>query len=591
MNQKSVSEKEVGIISFLSKTQPFPSILKQRYSDFIVNEIDENRKVVYLTNKNYEEEETEKPTKSTNLEGFKQIKEIFSEEISQKFEEFLKNLQNSKKIKIQNSKKFFQFPEIESKETRKRVHEIIRDNFENLISKTDDKNSIITQEKTGNIRYWPSNRPVYLKFVLYKENQELNGAISLISRLTRIGPKIFSYAGIKDKRGITTQNITAFKVEAQKLEKINSRLRKIQLGNFEYIDNPINLGQLWGNRFIICLRDIKGNDEEIIEATNSLKNKGFINYFGLQRFGSSSIPTHKIGIALIQKDWKKAVELILENRPNDTPDITQARDYYFKEKNPAKAFNAFPKSFIAERSVLANLKKQKDNFKNAIFGITRNLRMLYGHSLQSYLFNWMTTTRIQQNQDEILEGDLVLIDSNPYIVKKEDIESKKFSIEDVVLPIPGEYSIFPQNQEVLKTIEEKLSKENITMDQFKEASKELLLTGDYRNIIQIPQNVQFEIVYYSEPDELLLKENIESLDIDLSQKVLKSNTDSFEDNQKKLKGLILQFDLKSSDYATMCIREITKMDTSTEIQTKLARNSKKRILEENENEKEKEKEN
>ena len=27
----------------------------------------------------------------------------------------------------------------------------------------------------------------------------------------------------------------------------------------------------------------------------SLKNNGFINYFGMQRFGTTSIPTHHVG--------------------------------------------------------------------------------------------------------------------------------------------------------------------------------------------------------------------------------------------------------------------------------------------------------
>ncbi len=32
---------------------------------------------------------------------------------------------------------------------------------------------------------------------------------------------------------------------------------------------------------------------------------GFVNYFGLQRFGSTSIPTHVIGKALLKHAWKE----------------------------------------------------------------------------------------------------------------------------------------------------------------------------------------------------------------------------------------------------------------------------------------------
>jgi tRNA(Glu) U13 pseudouridine synthase TruD len=39
---------------------------------------------------------------------------------------------------------------------------------------------------------------------------------------------------------------------------------------------------------------------------NNLKEKGFINYYGLQRFGSSSsVPTPEVGRALLLGEWKE----------------------------------------------------------------------------------------------------------------------------------------------------------------------------------------------------------------------------------------------------------------------------------------------
>ena len=67
--------------------------------------------------------------------------------------------------------------------------------------------------------------------------------------------------------------------------------------------------------------------EVIDEAVSQLREKGFINYFGifldyriksqfigLQRFGTTSIGTHKIGIALLQENYKEACSLILMPR-------------------------------------------------------------------------------------------------------------------------------------------------------------------------------------------------------------------------------------------------------------------------------------
>lgn len=48
-----------------------------------------------------------------------------------------------------------------------------------------------------------------------------------------------------------------------------------------------------------CCRNIKGNEEDISNAIETLKVNGFINYYGLQRFGSSVVsPTYIIGKSL-----------------------------------------------------------------------------------------------------------------------------------------------------------------------------------------------------------------------------------------------------------------------------------------------------
>lgn len=35
-----------------------------------------------------------------------------------------------------------------------------------------------------------------------------------------------------------------------------------------------------------------------------MKNNGFINYYGLQRFGNSEIPSYKIGKYLLKEDFE-----------------------------------------------------------------------------------------------------------------------------------------------------------------------------------------------------------------------------------------------------------------------------------------------
>ena len=54
-----------------------------------------------------------------------------------------------------------------------------------------------------------------------------------------------------------------------------------------------------GNEFQITLREVQGATKKQIEAAAAtLKDGGYINYFGLQRFGSGSVPTHKYASAV-----------------------------------------------------------------------------------------------------------------------------------------------------------------------------------------------------------------------------------------------------------------------------------------------------
>lgn len=67
---------------------------------------------------------------------------------------------------------------------------------------------------------------------------------------------------------------------------------------------------LQGNRFIIALRNVIGNESQILANLESLKEVGFINYYGSQRFGTRHVPTHYIGKQLILGRWQKVIRLV-----------------------------------------------------------------------------------------------------------------------------------------------------------------------------------------------------------------------------------------------------------------------------------------
>lgn len=58
--------------------------------------------------------------------------------------------------------------------------------------------------------------------------------------------------------------------------------------------------------FLTVYRNVQGSDKQIDAGLKSLKMNGFINYFGLQRFGTNiAVPTHVVGKALLLGDWQR----------------------------------------------------------------------------------------------------------------------------------------------------------------------------------------------------------------------------------------------------------------------------------------------
>ena len=126
-------------------------------------------------------------------------------------------------------------------------------------------------------------------------------ALNQIAKVIRLKPSIFSYAGTKDRRAKTTQWVSVKKINPKNIMSATRSVKGAYVGNFKFEKLPLKLGKLDGNRFTIALRNVTAADDLIEKAMVSLRDNGFINYYGLQRFGTiAAIPTYEIGKALLQ---------------------------------------------------------------------------------------------------------------------------------------------------------------------------------------------------------------------------------------------------------------------------------------------------
>ncbi|KAJ2920101.1 hypothetical protein MD484_g348, partial [Candolleomyces efflorescens] len=511
---------------------------------------------------------------------------------------------------------------IESKDIRTAMHKTVRELFKGkLDTQANDDSQIVIKWARGAGRDGRGGRgekaprgtyPPYVHFTLQKTNRDTQDALGHLSRLLHVNVKDLTVAGTKDKRGVTTQRVSLRRNNktVEDVWKLANGIgpqrspqdalsqrgeRGIRISDLVYRKAGLELGMLKGNAFVITLRNVKVESMEVLdEAMNTIKSKGFINYYGMQRFGTASVPTHAIGLALLKSDWNKAIDLILQKRHGEHPDVAAARDAWLEEKDLDKALRLLPRRVVAERCILESFKKMKGDTRNAMGALStipRNLRLMYIHAYQSYVWNAIVSERIRTfGTDKPVVGDLVFdkdvqkadrmeVDGEeeevsnpqrnrkPYIPPKiktlteEDLD--KYSIFDVVMPLPGTDVAYPGG--VLgERYRQFLLMDGLDPDNFVRRQKEYTLNGSYRAVLHLPKELSWSVMRYTDPDVSLAQSD--------EDKLLGFDPPAVSD-EGNFMALQIKLTLGTAAYATMALREITKTDTSTHIQTGLTQAS------------------
>jgi tRNA pseudouridine13 synthase len=405
---------------------------------------------------------------------------------------------------------------------------------------------------------------------------------------------------MKDKRGITSQFCTLHKTTPQQIVNAKFQIRQsgggntkqggssiVRLGNFEYVSKELRLGMLSGNRFDIILRNVKVPADTVTEqrqllehAAQAVKDKGFINYFGTQRFGKFN-DTHLVGIAVLQGHFKKAVQILMQPKLDEREDIKQARlewkerfNHGETKENEAMAAKRVLKKLnrfmTGENAVLQSLSRHPMDYKKAFGCIPVNLRTMFIHAVQSLIWNRATSYRIaKMDKGNVMVGDLVYENGTHEkpkvrVVTEADISNNRYTIEDVVVPMVGKLTKFPTNE--LGTVMKKLLTDiGINHDVFKKSdNRALIVTGDYRKIICHPKDFDFTIMEYFDPLQPLLQTDLMKLQ---GEDIAIAPPQNAKETAKM--AMIVGFTLPSSSYATIALRELMKRPTSNEFQKEL----------------------
>lgn len=548
---------------------------------------------------------------------------------------------------------------MDSKQTRTQAHQTIRRIFESrLETQTTDEGKISLRPSPRRQRPgvgaargacepqlrgkmgWDELGGEFTHFTLYKENKDTMDVVAFLASMTKAHSKRFQFCGTKDRRAVTVQRACAYRMRGEAIAALGRRLKSASVGDFSYHPKGVELGDLAGNEFLITLRNAHFPGEsglnfdarlalghEILSRNvKGLLQEGFINYFGLQRFGTSSAGTEQIGRKLLQGDLKAAIadilsvsdEALAAAQGKDAGANVSAGDkaradaiHTWRATGRAKeAAQKFQRAHTAEANIVRFLghwdsktrtcPRAKD-YQGALYTLPRNLRLMYVHAYQSLVWNTVAGHRWRLYGSKVVEGDLVIInnpkakqetlgpqldDEGEVVVQPavddtavaddmfirarhlsaEEAASGKYTIFDIVLPLPGFDIAYPTNQ--IKTVYEEFmaSEQGGGLDphNMRRSWKEISLSGSYRSLISRPgPGMSYEIKSYLGDEEQIMETDLQRLQkkamAEAGQETVVVEKDENETEQEKSQrklAVVVKFSLGPGQYATMALREL-----------------------------------
>jgi tRNA pseudouridine13 synthase len=251
----------------------------------------------------------------------------------------------------------------------------------------------------------------YLIIELSKRNWDTHRLIRELSRILRVSQDRFGWAGTKDKRAFTKQKISIWDMGEEEMSRI--RLKDVELTPVGRSNKKISLGDLWGNRFKITIRDITLSKDEALgrvkAITEELQNVA-PNFFGVQRFGENRPVTHIVGEAIVRGDLKgAALTYIARPFPDETEEIQKARKYVQDTEDFKTGLKMYPLRLQFERAMMNHLIAHPDDHAGAFRALSPNLKKMFLHAYQSYIFNIILSRRIADGMsiNEAYVGDVV----------------------------------------------------------------------------------------------------------------------------------------------------------------------------------------
>ena len=254
----------------------------------------------------------------------------------------------------------------------------------------------------------------YLICVLVKRDWDTLLAVRKIARRLGMSHKRIRIAGMKDTKAVTAQHISIQGVEPTRVSQVN--IKDITLRPLHLSDRRIFSQRLLGNQFQVVIRGISHVSSVVEQRIKNVQNElirlgGIPNFYGHQRFGTIRPITHVVGHHLTRGELEKAAFVFLaQPSVHEHPESREAREQLRDTQDFEGALRRFPRFLKYERFMLGHLVKEPRDFVGAFRELPLNLRKLFVHAYQSFLFNIFLSERIERgvSLSEAQSGDYVV---------------------------------------------------------------------------------------------------------------------------------------------------------------------------------------
>ncbi len=155
-----------------------------------------------------------------------------------------------------------------------------------------------------------------------KSGENTEYVARLLARFAGVRQRDVSFAGLKDRHAITTQWFSVWLPGKEDPDWTQLESETIKIIQVDRHARKLKRGVLSGNVFQVLIREWEGNKAKLEKQLLQIKNYGFPNYFGMQRFGRLG---QNINKALAMFDGAKI------KREQRSIYLSAARSYLFNQ--------------------------------------------------------------------------------------------------------------------------------------------------------------------------------------------------------------------------------------------------------------------